>query len=56
MIRLAGACLLMAGCGALGLGAVGRLDGDTAEIMKLGWKSQIHMREGLRTTVDSLKR
>lgn len=29
---------------------------DTAEIMKLGWKPQIHMREGLRTTVDSLKR
>ncbi len=35
MIRLAGACLLMAGCGALGLGAVGRLDGRVRDLREL---------------------
>ncbi len=45
MIRLAGACLLMAGCGALGLGAVGRLDGRVRDLRELSAGLDILRRE-----------
>ena len=62
MIRLAGACLLMAGCGALGLGAVGRLDGRVRDLRELsagldtlqrelGWQPETSFDEGIRQTV-----
>lgn len=45
MIRAAGACLLMAGCGALGLGAVGRLDGRVRDLRELSAGLDILQRE-----------
>lgn len=45
MIRLMGACLLMAGCGALGLGAVGRLDGRVRDLRELSAGLEILQRE-----------
>ena len=45
MIRLAGACLLMAGCGALGLGAVGRLDGRVRDLRELSEIGRASCRE-----------
>ena len=45
MIRLAGVCLLIAGCGALGLGAVGRLDGRVRDLVELSAGLEILQRE-----------
>lgn len=45
MIRAAGACLLMVGCGALGLGAVGRLDGRVRDLRELSAGLDILQRE-----------
>lgn len=45
MIRLAGVCLLVAGCGALGLGAVGRLDGRVRDLRELAAGLAILQRE-----------
>lgn len=45
MIRMAGVCLLTAGCGALGLGAVGRLDNRVRDLMELSAGLDILQRE-----------
>lgn len=45
MIRAAGACLLIAGCGTLGLGAVGRLDGRVRDLRELSAGLEILQRE-----------
>lgn len=45
MIRLMGAALLTAGCGGLGLGAVGRLDGRVRDLRELSAGLEILQRE-----------
>lgn len=51
MIRMLGAVLLIAGCGGLGLGAVGRLDGRVRDLRELAAGLELMRRElGWRLT------